>query len=104
MVSQDNLESLARQTTESPLPSYLPSPSLSSSSFSYFLTYNQMNYYQEMQSTVTAQHSPGSLPNTKHSELIPKRRGVWAPTYVSTEQHYMPESTTTEGAPVAEGL
>jgi len=53
--------------------------------------------------TVT-QHAPGSLPNTKPSELIPKRRGVRAPTYVSTEQHYTLESTTTEGAPVAEGL
>ena len=64
-----------------------------------------MNYYQEMQSQaqLSRQHSPGSLPNTEHSELIPKRRGVWALTYVS-EQHYMPESTTTEGAPVAEGL
>jgi len=39
----------------------------------------------------------------KHSVLVCSM-GVWAPTYVSTEQHYMPESTTTEGAPVAEGL
>ena len=48
-------------------------------------------------STVTATFS-WLAPKHKHSELIPKRRGVWAPTY---EQ---PESTTTEGAPVAEGL
>ena len=58
----------------------------------------------QSQAQLSRQHSHGSLQSTKPSELIPKRRGVWTPTYVPTEQHYMPESTTTEGAPVAEGL
>ena len=65
-----------------------------------------MNYYQVMQSQAQLSRHNILLARSqtpKHSELIPKRRGVWAPTYVSTEQHYMPESTTTEGAPVARG-
>ena len=41
------------------------------------------------------------LPRLQAFKLIPRRSGVRAPGYLSTEQRL--ESTTTEGAPVAEG-
>ena len=50
-----------------------------------------------MDSTVTAISFPDANPSNS------KRRGAWAPAYVTTEQ-YLHESTTTEGAPVAKGL
>ena len=87
---EGTLESLVRETTPPCLPTF-PLP-LSLSSFSHF---THLLTEMQSQAQLSRQHSPCSLPNAKTCSQAARCR---APVYVSTEQHYMPESTTTEGS------
>jgi len=83
------LESLACLTTLC-----LPFSSLSPH-FPTSLTFNQRGYEKKWSLKLNCH----LLPDAKPSKLqYPKRRGTWAPNSICME------STTTEGAPVAEGL
>jgi len=70
------------------------------------LTFSQMDYEQNGPSSRTVRATSSTSKRCSQTQtkfkLIPKRRSVWGPAYVSSEQNL--KSTRTEDALVTEGL
>jgi len=94
LVSRGTLESLARQTTESPLPSYHSSPSLTFSSFSYFTHLQPDDTTTKKCSVKLNCHGNILMARSQAPSLqnsFPSGVGSGHQTYVPT-LHYMPDS------------
>ena len=96
---KDSRESGPRDYSPLPIWLFLSLPPTS-------LTFSQMDYEQNGASSATVKATSSTSKRCSQTQtkfkFIPKRRSVWGPAYVSSEQHLKP--TRTEDALVAGGL